>query len=80
MTTLVATIEPGDRVTILVPAGFGRNGQEWKERTGRAVIVTHRGTPHAYAALNMGGRYGTPGLATSENTVAVRKKVGARQK
>jgi hypothetical protein len=65
---LLASIRPGDRVTILVPNGFGRNGQEYKEASGRAVIVSP-----GHVALNMGGRYGTPGVATESNIVAVRK-------
>lgn len=65
---LIDTIRPGDRVTILVPAGLGRNGQEYKEATGRAVIVSP-----GHVALNMGGRYGTPGVATARNLVSVRK-------
>jgi len=65
---LVASIRPGDRVTILVPAGIGRAGQEWSERTGRAMICS--GT---HAAINLGGRFGTPGVATPENIVSVRK-------
>jgi hypothetical protein len=64
---LIAKIRHGDRVTILVPNGIGRNGQEWKEATGRAVM---RG-PHGWA-LNMGGRYGRPGVATEKNIVAVK--------
>jgi hypothetical protein len=64
----LSQIQNGDRVTILVPAGIGRNGQEWKESTGRAIM---RG-PHGWV-LNMGGRYGTPGIAGVENTVKVRK-------
>lgn len=57
----------GDRVTILVPNGIGRNGQEWKEATGRVVMkfATH-------CVLNMGGRFGTPGIASEHNTVRVR--------
>lgn len=65
---LVESIRPGDRVTILVPNGFGRNGQEWKEKTGVARICS--GT---HVALNMGGRYGTPGVATPTNIVRVRR-------
>jgi len=57
-------IRPGDRVTILVPNGMGRNGQEWTKKSGRAVM---RG-PHGWA-LNMGGKFGTPGVATPENFV-----------
>lgn len=64
---LIDTIKPGSRVTILVPAGIGRNGPEYKKATGRAVM---RG-PYGWA-LNMGGRYGTPGVATVDNVVAVK--------
>lgn len=62
------TIKHGDRVTILVPAGYGRNGQEWQKATGRAVMLSANGG----WVLNMGGRYGTPGIATVENTVRIR--------
>ncbi len=57
-TRLVDTIRPGDKVTIVTPQG--------QDRSGRAVM---RGT---YGwVLNMGGRHGTPGIATDENTVRV---------
>lgn len=65
-TKLVAMIRPGDGVTIQVPNGIGRHGQEWKDAKGRAVICS--GT---HAALNMGGRYGTPGVATPDNIISV---------
>lgn len=65
---LIKSIRPGDRVTILVPAGRGMHGQEWKEQTGRAVIVSPD-----HVALNMGGQHGTPGVATVGNIVRVRK-------
>jgi hypothetical protein len=56
---LVDTIRPGCRVTIV-----NRFGQQ---STGRAVM---RGT---YGwVLNMGGRHGTPAIASADNTVAVR--------
>ncbi len=55
---LVDTIRPRDKVTILTPQG--------QERTGRAVM---RG-PYGWV-LNMGGRHGTPGVATDENIVRV---------
>lgn len=67
-TELLQTIRPGDRVTILVPAGIGRSGVEYKPKTGKAVIVSP-----GYVALNMGGRFGTPGVATAENLISVRK-------
>lgn len=71
---MVANIRPGDRVTILVPSGIGMRGQEYSERTGRAVICS--GT---HVALNMGGRFGTPGVATPENIVRVNARKDARQ-
>ena len=68
-------IKPGSRVTILVPNGqridwnTRKIEQEWKESTGKAVM---RGS-HGWV-LNLGGKYGTPGVATPENTVAVSGK------
>ena len=59
-------IRPGDRVTILVYAGRGRDGAEWKPKSGKAVM---RGS--AGWVLNMGGRFGTPGIADERNIVAV---------
>jgi hypothetical protein len=64
----IAEIKAGDRVTILVPVGIGRNGIEYKEKTGRAVMKG----PYGWA-LNMGGRHGTPGVATAKNIVRVEK-------
>lgn len=57
---LVDSIRVGDRVTIV-----NRFGQT---RTGRAVMRGPAGW-----VLNMGGPYGTPGIATDENTVKVSK-------
>lgn len=59
-TTMLDLITVGCRVTIV-----NRFGQE---HTGRAVM---RG-PHGWV-LNMGGRHGTPAIATNENIVCVRK-------
>lgn len=59
-------IHPGDRVTILIPNGIGPNGPETKKATGRAVMLGPGGW-----VLNMGGRYGTPGIANEENIVKV---------
>lgn len=61
------TIKHGDRVTILVPCGLGRDGQEYKPATGRAVMYSS----HGGWVLNMGGRHGTPGLADEGNTLKV---------
>ena len=61
------TIGPRDRVTILVPAGIGRNGRETK-KSGTVVMSGPAGW-----VLNMGGKFGTPGIATPDNVVAVRK-------
>jgi hypothetical protein len=63
----LADIKHGDKVTILIPNGMGRNGQEWKEKTGRAVM---RG-PYGWV-LNMGGAHGTPGVCTEKNFVRVK--------
>ena len=57
---LLATVRVGDRVTIV-----NRFGQQ---STGRAVMRGPAGW-----VLNMGGRYGTPAIATAENVVAVKK-------
>lgn len=65
--SLLDSIRPGSRVTIRIPAGIGRNGPEYKPKTGRAVM---RG-PYGWA-LNTGGRFGTPGVATAENIVSVK--------
>lgn len=64
---LIDTIRHGDRVTILVPNGIGRDGIEWRKRTGTAVMRGPAGW-----VLNMGGRYGTPGIAGVDNTVSVK--------
>lgn len=60
MMTLLETIRPGDRVTIVTRHG--------KEQTGRAVMRGPAGW-----VLNLGGRYGTPGIATPANLLKVRK-------
>lgn len=71
---LIASIRPRDTVTVLQPAGIGRNGREWKEATGKAVICNHLRDPsNLIVALDMGGKHGTPGLATVRNIVAVGK-------
>lgn len=60
-------IKAGSRVTIMMYSGMGRDGPEYTIRkTGRAVILGPAGW-----VLNMGGRYGTPAIATPENVVAV---------
>ena len=68
---LIRRIKPNDRVTIRIPNGLGRNGVEWKEKTGRAVICNHLRDPNNLTVvLNMGGAYGTPGVACVENIVS----------
>ena len=58
---LIDLIRVGDRVTIV--DRFGVN------RTGRAVMPSS----HGGWVLNMGGRYGTPGIADETNVVRVTK-------
>jgi hypothetical protein len=54
-----STIRPGCRVTIVTP--------QHQQRTGTAVM---RG-PHGWV-LNLGGKHGTPGIATEANVIQVR--------
>lgn len=58
---LVDAIGPGDRVTIVDRFG--------KERSGKAVMRSSNGG----WVLNMGGKYGTPGIADDSNVVRVSK-------
>jgi len=60
-------IRPGKRVGILVPSGVGPlNLQAWSKVEGRAVMRGPAGW-----ILNLGGRHGTPGLASADNTIFV---------
>lgn len=61
MPNIVDSIRHGDRVTIRDRFG--------KQHTGRAVMHSINGG----WVLNMGGRYGTPGLADSSNIIKVVK-------
>jgi len=61
----LSAIRVGDRVTIV-----NRFGQE---STGSAVMKG----PHGWV-LNMGGRHGTPAVATADNIVRVRKRRGSK--
>lgn len=63
---------PGDLVTGRFPNGKsirrGRVVQDYKNRSGRVVL--------AYPdrlVLNMGGRYGTPGLVFADTLISVRR-------
>ena len=59
-------VKHGDKITIRVHNGIGRNGPEFKEKTGKAVI--HNREQGGWA-LNMGGKHGTPGSAHAGNLV-----------
>lgn len=54
----------GDRVRFSVPNGIGRNGVEYKAVSGRVVMVF----PDRLV-VNMGGRYGKPGVVTEKNFI-----------
>jgi hypothetical protein len=69
MANLLDSIHAGDRVTILVHAGIGRNGPETKPSTGTAVMRGPAGW-----VLNMGGKHGTPGIACEANIVRVMRR------
>lgn len=62
-------LKPRDTVVILSPNGYGRNGIEYVERVGKVVIApSHR---QAHATLNLGGQFGTPGIADESNIVKI---------
>ena len=62
----LSLIQPGDRVQILVHAGGIGRSTEWKPKWGRAVMLGPSGW-----VLNMGGQYGTPGIADENNITSV---------
>ena len=57
----IQKVKVGDRITISTPQG--------QERIGRAVMVRPDGDDHI--VLNMGGKHGTPGIATRWNIIKV---------
>lgn len=57
--SLIEAARPGDRVTITTPQG--------QKRTGRVVM-----NERTHLVLNLGGRHGTPGVATARNIVSLR--------
>ncbi len=71
---LVQSIRGGDKVTAMFHAGIGlKNGrtvQEFKARTGKAngllLFPSH-------VVINLGGRYGTPGVVDETNIISVKK-------
>ena len=58
-------LRPGQKVTFLIPNGCGRDGVEWKRKSGKIVMAfpTH-------VVVNGGGRYGTPYVVNERNFVA----------
>jgi len=75
---LVRSIQAGDKVTALFPAGQKLEGdkivQEWAERTGKVnpllIFPEH-------VVINLGGRHGTPGVVDERNIVSVSRPRGA---
>ncbi len=59
--SLYSLIKPRSRVTIITPHG--------SKLTGKAVMKGPAGW-----VLNLGGKYGTPGIATEDNTISVNYK------
>ena len=72
MAKTINDIRVGSTVTISVPNGMGRNGPEYKPKSGRAVMKGPAGW-----VLNMGGRFGTPAVCTPDNFLAIGRKVTA---
>lgn len=62
MKHLIDLIQTGDRVTIVTPQN--------QRYTGKAVMPS----AHGGWVLNMGGKYGTPGIADENNIVKVVKR------
>lgn len=58
------SIRPRDRVRFLIPAGIGRNGPEFKEKSGSAVLCYSD-----RVIVNGGGRHGTPYVVDERNYV-----------
>lgn len=57
-------IKPRSKITFLVYAGWGRNGAEYKEKTGQVVMSG----PHGWV-VNGGGPHGTPYVVNEKNFV-----------
>lgn len=70
---LAASIRPGDRVTILIPNGIGRNGPEFKEVTGRTVIAPN-GRDQLHAVINTGNE-ARPYVADKFNIVRIGQRI-----
>jgi hypothetical protein len=62
---LLASIRHGDKVTALF-----HSGGDYVERTGRAVGLLI--FPH-HVVINLGGRYGTPGIVNAHNIMSVKR-------
>jgi hypothetical protein len=60
-------VRPGDHVTIRTPQG--------QTRSGRVVMLGTHGP-----VLNLGGKHGTPGVATPTNFVCATRKGGSVKK
>lgn len=57
-------LRPGKTVRFLIPNGFGRHGQECKEKRGRVVMAFEH-----HVVVNGGGRHGTPFVVNEKNFV-----------
>ena len=71
---LVRSIRGGDRVTARFPAGLRISGRkavpEYRNRTGVANgLLLFPG----HVVINLGGRFGTPGVVDASNIVSVRR-------
>ncbi len=55
-------IRPRDTVHFLIPNGIGRNGVEWKKKSGKAVICLK-----THVVVNGGGKHGTPYVVDERN-------------
>ena len=76
MSLTLREVRPGDRVTLTVHGGLNLDGtSDRKTVSGRAVIVNSFPMDPARdsVVVNIGGRYGTPAVATGDNFVRASK-------
>lgn len=55
-------LKPRQTITFLIPNGIGRNGVEYKEKTGKIAMAFN-----SHVVVNGGGKHGTPYVVNGEN-------------
>lgn len=57
-------LKPRQTITFLIPNGIGRNGAEFKEKTGKIVMAFD-----THVVVDGGGGHGTPHVVNEKNFV-----------